>query len=133
MILMLASSPVIAEEYIVRMITDTENARYYFEPAALTIKNGDTVKWINARKDFHNAAADSVPMGADFFESPMLEQEGESWSHTFTISGSYSYHCHPHAAMGMIGMIVVDYTSIPDDIQKKGEISGHEKGHDHGG
>jgi len=109
-----------AEEYTVKMITDMDNVIYYFEPAALTIKAGDTVKWVNVQEDMHNAVADAVPEGAEFFESPMLEEEGASWSYTFTKSGTYSYHCHPHAAAGMQGWIVVDYTSALDEIQKKG-------------
>jgi len=118
--------PATAKEYTVKMITDMDNVIYYFEPAALTIKSGDTVKWVNVQEDMHNAVADAVPEGAEFFESPMMEEEGENWSYTFTKSGTYSYHCHPHAEMGMQGWIVVDYTSAPDEIQKKAGA------HDHG-
>jgi plastocyanin len=122
------ASPALAEEYTVRMITDMDNLLYYFEPAALTIKSGDTVKWVNMQEDFHNAVTDAVPEGAEFFESPMMEKEGESWSYTFTKSGTYSYHCHPHAAVGMQGWIVVDYTSAPDEIQKTGGAHDHNHG-----
>ncbi|MBL4885748.1 MAG: hypothetical protein JKY95_14605 [Planctomycetaceae bacterium] len=120
--LMLAvSAPVMAKNYIVKMISDADNTRYYFEPAALTIKAGDTVKWVNAQEDFHNAAATSIPKGAEFFEGPMLEEKGQSWSYKFTKSGTYEYECQPHAMLGMVGMIVVDYTSAPEDIETKAE------------
>ena len=95
------SQAALAEEYTVKMITDLDAGKYYFEPKELTIQSGDTVTWVNAAEDMHNAVSDNIPKGAEGFESPMLEKEGEGWSHTFKTSGTYSYHCHPHAAMNM--------------------------------
>ena len=36
---------------------------------------------------------------------PVLESLGSGWtySHVFTIPGTYNYQCDPHAGMGMIG------------------------------
>jgi len=124
---LMLSSNAMAETYIVKMVTDYDKGAYYFEPKDLTIKSGDTVTWINVQDDMHNAVADAVPKGAEKFESPMLEEEGQSWSYTFTQSGTYSYHCHPHAAMGMVGTIIVDRPSTPDEMDSDGHGD-----HDHG-
>ncbi|PCJ96375.1 MAG: hypothetical protein COA45_11265 [Zetaproteobacteria bacterium] len=124
------SSDVFAKEYTVKMMTnfDTEKI-YYFEPAKLTIQPGDTVKWVMSQEGMHNAVADAGPKGAELFNSPMLEEENASWSFTFSkIQGTYSYHCHPHAAMGMKGTIIVGQASAPEDMES---AAGHGN-HDHG-
>ena len=105
---MAVGSQAMAKEYTVKMVTNLDAEQvYYFEPAEITIQPGDTIKWVNVQEDMHNAVADAVPKGAEFFESPMLEEEGASWSYTFNTAGTYSYHCHPHAAAGMKGIITV--------------------------
>lgn len=124
-IALLMTSTAHAKEYTVKMVSDWDNGKYYFEPKDITIKSGDTITWINIQDDMHNAVTDSVPKGAESFESPMLEEEGQKWSYTFTDSGTYSYHCHPHAAMGMRGTVIVDYPSKPEDKQEGSD------GHDH--
>ena len=120
------SQTAFAEEYTVKMVTDWEAGTFYFEPHDLTIASGDTVTWINATDDMHNAVSDQIPKGAEGFESPMLEEQDQTWSHTFETSGTFSYHCHPHAAMGMRGQIMVDQASATDEEMTE------EHGHDHG-
>lgn len=121
-------SQAMAKEYTVKMVTNLEADQvYYFEPAEITIQPGDTIKWVNVQEDMHNAVADAVPKGAEFFESPMLEEEDASWSYTFKKAGTYSYHCHPHAAAGMKGIITVGAPSAPEEMQ-----GGAHGEHDHG-
>ena len=36
-----------------------------------------------------------------------MSQAGERWSYTFSIPGTYEYHCLPHLIMGMHGTVVV--------------------------
>jgi plastocyanin len=47
-----------------------------------------------------------VPEGAEGWDSGIL-QPGESFSHTFTVAGDYSYFCIPHVLSGMRGTITV--------------------------
>lgn len=70
---------------------------FSFNPTALEIKAGDTVKWTN-----HDAVGHTVT--GDAFGSALLNN-GESFSFTFTKPGSYTYHCSPHP--GMVGTITV--------------------------
>lgn len=109
-----------AKEYTIKMVTHTDKGAYAFEPSKLTVASGDKVTWINAQDDTHNVMSESTPKGVKPFESPMLEKKGQSWSYTFTQSGTYRFHCHPHAEHGMRGEIIVDSPSVNDE-----QASGH--------
>lgn len=119
-----------AKEYIVKMVPHANKETYVFEPNKLTIKSGDKVTWLNVQENTHNVMSESVPEGVKPFESPMLEKAGEKWSYTFTQSGTYRYHCHPHADQGMRGEIIVDRPSKQEETQENGHHHDH-GGHDH--
>lgn len=98
-----------AKEHIVQVISDYDKMRMAFEPQMLTIMPGDSVKWVNQKPETHNMITypDGYPEGAQAFSSPFLEKANDTWSHTFTKSGTYEYHCIPHLMMGMRGKIIV--------------------------
>jgi plastocyanin len=115
------------------MTYDEEAGSFAFKLARLEIAPGDTVIWINDDPlNEHNVAAypDRIPAGPEPFESPMFMRLGESWSATFTVPGSYYYHCHPHEAV-MRGLIVVGRESSPEEFRalEPGEME-HEHGID---
>jgi len=65
---------------------------FAFNPAQVTIKQGDTLMWVNE---------DSVPhqIGGQGFKSQVLSN-GDSYSHTFTEPpGEYPYSCLIHPSM----------------------------------
>jgi plastocyanin len=68
---------------------------YAFSPATLTVHVGDTVTWTNHDQAAHNAVTTSGPAA---FSSPLLPQ-GQSWSFTFTVPGTYAYYCSVHPDM----------------------------------
>jgi amicyanin len=68
---------------------------YKFTPASLTINVGDTVTWTNHDTAPHNIV---VTDGPEKFTSPTL-QNGQTFSHTFTQAGTYSYYCSIHPDM----------------------------------
>jgi len=68
---------------------------YKFSPADLTINVGDTVTWTNHDTAPHNIV---VTDGPEKFTSPTL-QTGQTFSHTFTQAGTYSYYCSIHPDM----------------------------------
>lgn len=68
---------------------------YKFSPADLTIAVGDTVTWTNHDTAPHNIV---VTDGPEKFTSPTL-QTGQTYSHTFTQAGKYSYYCAIHPDM----------------------------------
>lgn len=71
-----------------------------FQPATVHIHAGDVVTWNNSSGLEHTVTGSgwgSGKLGA-----------GASYSHSFDRPGTYEYHCEPHAAMGMVGRVVVD-------------------------
>jgi len=88
-----------------------------FEPAAITIAPGTTVRFINVSGGPHNIAfwGDSIPAGAaavltaampnsiDILTGPFLMQPNETYDVTFTNAptGTYKGYCTPHLALGM--------------------------------
>ena len=77
---------------------------------------GDTVKWTNPHNISHTVTFDpskaataanaALPAGVEPFDSGAVEEEG-TFSHTFTVKGTYKYVCVYHEAMGMVGTVIV--------------------------
>ncbi|MBI4421843.1 MAG: hypothetical protein HY560_13550 [Gemmatimonadetes bacterium] len=99
------------------------NGKYSFAPASLTIKVGDTVKWINWSGPPHNVAfkKDRIPAGAaEVLNRVMPERMGDLAGKflidslaTYQISfgnappGTYAYTCQPHETLGMNATLTV--------------------------
>jgi pseudoazurin len=107
-----------SRNYVVNVVTDYAGGRMYFEPKVLHINPGDTVTWINKIAEEHNVITfpDGYPKGASSFHSPLFEKAGDQWSATFTVEGTYEYHCLPHLPMGMHGMVIVGEPSAQADF-----------------
>ncbi|MDX2097384.1 MAG: plastocyanin [Leptolyngbyaceae cyanobacterium bins.59] len=103
--------PASADTYTVKLGAD--NSMLAFEPAKLTIKKGDTVKWVNNKVPPHNVVFDpqKVPAGVDaskFTHQSLLMSPGQSVESTFDTAGTYTYFCAPHRGAGMVGQIIVE-------------------------
>ena len=97
------------ETYIVKMGSDTGMLK--FEPATLTIKQGDTVKWVINKFAPHNVVFDGSSPGAEqLSHQGLLFSTGDSFESTFTADmvGTYRYYCAPHRGAGMVGEIIVE-------------------------
>jgi plastocyanin len=106
----------------VKMIGDEKG--YRFEPAALTIKSGDAVTFTMITGGPHDVAFDPATTPADSkaqldanmdgkisdLAGPMLMNPNEKYTISFggVKPGTYPYHCTPHLAMGMKGVITVE-------------------------
>jgi plastocyanin/Cu/Ag efflux protein CusF len=130
--LMMLVTPALAREYTVKEISDPAGKKpYYFEPSRLTIQPGDTVTFVNAQEDTHDVMFDVVPRKVDaMIMGPEQEKEGSKWSYTFTVPGSYHFHCHPHEALGMKGSLIVGQASARGDTKNVDHdaMAGHMKG-----
>ncbi len=71
-----------------------------FSPTPLSINVGDTVVWTNYDEVSHTVTSDT---GLEL-QSGYLAT-GKTYSHTFTASGTYTYHCSVHPYMK--GTIIV--------------------------
>lgn len=105
----------------VRMVLDGQT--YKFDPANLTIKQGDGVKWIMVSGGPHNVAFDPAKVPDDVEsvlvanmpnqQAPLsglyLTQPNEVYTVSFAgvKPGTYDYVCTPHIMMGMTGKITV--------------------------
>mmetsp|Transcript_12247 Transcript_12247/g.33436 ORF Transcript_12247/g.33436 Transcript_12247/m.33436 type:complete len:148 (-) Transcript_12247:261-704(-) len=83
-----------------------------FEPSSVTIKAGETVKFVNNAGFPHNVVfdEDAVPEGVNadaISREDLLNAPGETYSVKLTTPGEYGYNCEPHAGAGMNGKIIV--------------------------
>jgi plastocyanin len=117
-----AMAPVTGTTKTVNMVGDAKG--YRFEPANFTIKAGDGVKFVVMSGGPHNVAFDPATIPADVkgqldanmgtdkmgeLSSNMKMNPGESVTVSFANikPGQYPYHCVPHLALGMKGVITV--------------------------
>lgn len=118
-----AAAPATGKTIEVKMEGDEKG--YRFEPANITVKAGDAIKFTNVSGGPHNIGFDpaKVPasaqaqLGANMpgdhsmgpLESPLLLQPNESYTISFAKipPGTYDIHCTPHLALGMKGVVTV--------------------------
>lgn len=93
-----------AETFEVKMLNGNATGGMAFEPDFLSLKPGDTVKFLATQRG-HNAATikDFLPEGASPFKGK-INQEIEV---TFTEEGFYGIMCTPHYDMGMVMVVRV--------------------------
>jgi plastocyanin len=115
-----AAAPITGTTHEVKMIGDAQG--YRFDPANITVKAGDGIKFVMVTGGPHNVAFDPATIPADVKDqlfanmpnatdgsSPMFMNPNEAW--TLSLGnikpGKYPFHCTPHLAMGMKGEITV--------------------------
>ena len=115
------AAPITGNTVEVKMIGDAQG--YRFDPANVTIKKGDGVKFTMVSGGPHNVAFDpaGIPAGSNAqldanmsdkmaeLSSNMKTNPGDAITVSFANvpAGTYNYHCTPHLAMGMKGVITV--------------------------
>ncbi|GHG37042.1 MULTISPECIES: cupredoxin domain-containing protein [Amycolatopsis] len=82
---------------------------YAFSPAALTVRVGDTVTWMQHDEAPHDVVTTSAPVA---FRSPQLSA-GQSWSYTFRQPGTYQYYCSVHPDMRASVTVLPAPTTAP--------------------
>jgi plastocyanin len=115
------AAPITGTVHEVRMLGDERGYRY--EPANITVRAGDGIRFINVNGFPHDVsfAGENIPAaGRAQLMANMPDQRAELTSQlflqpneTYTISfanvapGQYPFHCTPHLAMNMRGVITV--------------------------
>jgi plastocyanin len=97
-------------------VTMRQSPAMRFVPEVAKISVGDTVTWTNPGYVTHdvtfnpgkaaNAANVALPQGVAPFGSEAIQQDG-TFSHVFTVKGTYKYVCTLHENMGMVGTVIV--------------------------
>lgn len=116
------AAPVTGTTHTVNMVGDAKG--YRFEPANVTVKQGDAIKFVVVSGGPHNVAFDpaTIPpdvkpqldanMGTDKMgelSSNMKMNAGDAVTVSFgkIKPGQYPFHCVPHLALNMKGVITV--------------------------
>jgi plastocyanin len=104
----------------------TPEGSYIYRPDRLTIKVGDTVRWVMISGAPHNVAfwEDSIPQGAREtlvsaipaqgklgpLSSALLTQPNATVEVKFAgvPTGRYAYFCTPHLPLGMTGVLTIE-------------------------
>ena len=116
-----AMAPITGKTVEVKMIGDDKG--YRFEPANITVKAGDGIKFVMVSGGPHNVAFDPANVPAEVksqlmanmsnqmseLAGPLMMNANESYTISFAKvkAGKYDYHCTPHLAMNMKGTITV--------------------------
>jgi plastocyanin len=118
-----AAAPASKAGAITRVRMVQNGTHYTFEPATLTVKQGDIVEFVNVSGGPHNVSFEptKIPAGAaDVLNrampnrmgpvsGPMLTAANQAYRVNFAgaPTGTYEFFCLPHKAMGMKGTITV--------------------------
>jgi plastocyanin len=117
-----AMAPITGTTHEVKMVGDAKG--YRFEPANITVKQGDGIKFVVASGGPHNVAFDPATIPADVkgqldanmgtdkmgeLSSNMKMNAGDAVTVSFANikPGQYPFHCVPHLALNMKGVITV--------------------------
>lgn len=118
-------APITGTTHVVAMVL-TPQGEYRFDPAAITIKSGDGIRFDAVSGVPHNVAFDPAQFASSAaaksaltanmtntmaeLMGPMLNTAGESYTISFgnVPAGTYEANCTPHLAMGMKMTITVE-------------------------
>ena len=96
----------------VHLVTTADMASGHFEPADVTVKKGDIVRFITDGKTVHNVSfppADNVGK-SNLPASPGTYLTTPNQTYDVVVNmdpGTYNFQCDPHATMGMKGVLTV--------------------------
>jgi plastocyanin len=86
---------------LAEQLVDVRIEGYQYQPAEVTIRAGDSVRWTNHEKRTSHSVL--FPRDGGLESERMFPQE--SWQRRFEKPGRYDYHCGPHPEMK--GVVVV--------------------------
>lgn len=84
------------KEHVVEMTS------HRFVPSKITIKRGDSIKFINKSKNFHNVVAEKLKI-----RTKLIKKDDFLVIKPDQV-GKFDYYCQPHRAMGMTGEITIE-------------------------
>ncbi|WP_436901909.1 halocyanin domain-containing protein [Halovenus halobia] len=104
------------------------NQGLYFDPAAVVIDPGTTIKWNwTGNGGAHNVYNDDQLSSVEerlFDSGEPVNNSGVQYEFTFESSntGMHPYACSPHRALGMRGVIVVGADNVQGETYPFGEV-----------
>ena len=80
---------------------------FAFDPAAIRIDAGTTVRWEWTGEGGAHNVASAEGSASDFSSGDAVDDAGETFEQSFDDDGIQLYECTPHVANGMLGAIEV--------------------------
>lgn len=65
-------------------------------PNRITVRQGGTVTLVNSDTEKHEVMFDSWTWDFRYVDPGLILKPGEKWSHKFTTTGTFAYHCRRH-------------------------------------
>lgn len=102
----------------VKMV-DKSATSFVFEPAEVTVRQGDIVRFVQLGVMPHNVEFRDEPEGSKLDEiriGPFLTAKGQVYEVQIDerfVPGRYPFVCTPHVAMGMNGVLTVEAATNP--------------------
>jgi plastocyanin len=99
---------------------------FVFDPAEVTIFEGDTVAWVWANGT-HSTTSDDCMCGCTCLWDSAVHPTGTPsyrFEYTFDTAGDYDYYCTIHVARGMVGTVHV----LPAPGKVAGQAAGRPAG-----
>ena len=88
--------------------------RQVFFPRVTVVEAGDTVNFVATDKTHNSSSVKGmIPEGAEDWKG----QVNKDISVTFDTPGFYGYQCTPHAATGMVGLVIVKGEGMMDNLE----------------
>ena len=105
LLLVMFSANVFAADVTIEMLNKNKETkkRMVYSQELVKIDVGQTIEWVPTDKG-HNV---EMLAGPDGYELPKKTKLNDPVSIKFDVPGIYLYQCSPHAALGMIGIVVV--------------------------
>ena len=93
---------------------DDRKKRMVFHPLIQVGEPGDTFKFLSVDKGHNTASIDGMlPDGVEAWKSRINDDHEQ----TLSKPGVYGYECTPHAAIGMVGLIVIKGDGMMDNVE----------------
>lgn len=105
LVLTLSQKPQQNQQVLQAAVVNVSIIDFQFSPATVTVPVGTTVTWTNMSQSGSMHTTSSDTQGTANSWDSGLTQKGQTFSHTFTQAGTFTYHCNVHTFMR--GSIVV--------------------------
>jgi pseudoazurin len=93
---------------------DNRQNRNVFLPRVLVVQPGDSITFLATDRGHNSVSTDGMlPDGAEGWDGKINEEI----TVTLETPGVYGYHCTPHWALGMVGVILVEGEGMMDNLE----------------
>ncbi|MEL6235040.1 MAG: pseudoazurin [Pseudomonadota bacterium] len=98
---------------------EIKRLRQVFYPRLQVVEPGDSVRFLAVDKGHNSVSVKGmIPDGTEEWKGKINEEV----EMTFEMPGLYGYQCVPHAASGMVGLVVVKGEGMMDNLEAAQDV-----------